>query len=66
VFGQPRSDGDMHGEWEREMADAFREIHAACDRILAGCDRSIVLCDQLIEQIQRKARNEREPAVGFV
>ena len=56
----------MYAEWEREMADAFREIHAACDRILAGCDRSIVLCDQLIEQIQRKTRDEREPAMGFV
>jgi hypothetical protein len=51
---------------EREMDDAFREIHAACDRILAGLDRSIALCDQLFEQMQRKVRDEREPPVGFV
>ena len=60
---------DMNDEWEREMDDAFREIHAACDRILAGSDRSIALCGNVInaiQQMQCEARDERGPPVGFV
>ena len=59
----------MDDGWKREMADAFREIYAACDRITASLGRSIAICDQLIgaiQQMQREAKDGGSPPVGFV
>lgn len=56
-------------EWQRAMDDAFREIHAVCDRIITSLDRSIATCDRIIERIEQtrsEIRDDKEPTVGFV